>query len=493
MLSVSPISRTEIYKNLFIKLVQVITILLIGWFKFPAQANAAGIGDPAPSCTASDIQYSITNVLPSGFCFYSGANITVDFDINLWGSQTGHNTAIGYTAAGDTTLRDIECLDSSIDLDSTGCDDYDGSGTASNPVVTKATVNLSCGLPTSNSLIPLDFYLNYETSSGGTNAEITAPTCLVQNGTSIPVRAASLRITASVINDDGGSANPGNWTIMANIAGGPVEFTGNGYFTGDGHIIAGDYVLITTGPSGYTLDAVNCTGATYNAATSAITTLPNNSGNCVMVFNDVNATTLPDPLLTLNKNIINDNGGTATVDDFDLSINSVEVVAGIATTVAADTTFLISELDLPSYTEGTWNCFDNAGITTGLPTNGLATGTKLSLAAGSDVRCSIENDDIEQSNDVDLAINKSVSDSSPSIGDVVVFTLVVSNVGPNDAVDVSVIDVLPNGLIYVVGSITGGSQTSDTSPNGTGLQWTINQLTVGANTSLQYEASVLSP
>ena len=465
------------------------------YLAFPKSSFPAGIGDPVPSCSATDLQYSVTNVLPSGFCFYSGANITVSFDVNIWGPQAGYNTAIGYTAAGDPIIRDISCLNSNTDIDSVGCDDYDGSGTASNPVVAKATVNVSCGLPAPNQLAPVDMYLNYDLNSGGTDTEVAAPTCQLQTGISVPFRAARLRITAAVINDDGGTANPGNWTITANIGGGPVEYTGNGYYTGDGNVFAGDYELIGSGPAGYTLDEVRCTGATYDSATSAITVLPNNSADCVMIYNDVGETTLPEPLLTLNKSVVNDDGGVAVAEDFELSINGTIVAPGVATTVASGTNIIISEIDLPDYTEGVWSCFDNAGITTSLPGNGLATGTTLNLAAGSDVVCRIENNDnaVDSAVEVDLTITKSATDLSPSIGDIIRFDLHISNNGLNDATDVEAVDILLPGFSYVAGSIAGGNIRSDSDPAGIGLQWVISTLPAGSAVTLSYQATVVVP
>jgi len=100
------------------------------------------------------------------------------------------------------------------------------------------------------------------------------------------------------------------------------------------------------------------------------------------------------PQLTLAKTIINDNGGDLTAVDFDLSVNSTVVTAGVAQTVAANTTHVIEELDLPGYVAGTWSCVDANGLTAGLPTAGAATGTNVVLSPGADVTCEISNDDI---------------------------------------------------------------------------------------------------
>ena len=48
----------------------------------------------------------------------------------------------------------------------------------------------------------------------------------------------------------------------------------------------------------------------------------------------------------------------------------------------------------------------------------------------------------------DIAVSKTVDDPTPTVGDNVTFTVGVSNLGPDDASDVSVADVLPAGLTY---------------------------------------------
>ena len=52
----------------------------------------------------------------------------------------------------------------------------------------------------------------------------------------------------------------------------------------------------------------------------------------------------------------------------------------------------------------------------------------------------------------DLAIEKLVDDSNPNYGDIIVWTLIVTNNGPNDASDVVVFDTLPDGLDFVESS-----------------------------------------
>ena len=190
---------------------------------------------------------------------------------------------------------------------------------------------------------------------------------------------------------------------------------------------------------------------------------------------------------------MNNNGGDKNIEDFDISITdssgTLEVVSGAANTVKANETITISELDLPSYAEGTWFCENQNAITNSLPTAGTATGTEITLLPGSVVQCSITNDDLG----IDLSIAKSVSDSTPNIGDTITFTLQVNNAGPDTATNVVVSDLVPAGFTYESGSISGGTSNDESDPTGSGLSWTLNSVAVGTPVFLTFDAVVQAP
>ena len=82
----------------------------------------------------------------------------------------------------------------------------------------------------------------------------------------------------------------------------------------------------------------------------------------------------------------------------------------------------------------------------------------------------------------DLELAKTVNNSTPNVGGSVVFTVSVTNRGPDNATGVTVDDLLPAGLAYV--SHSGGAYVP-----GTGI-WTIGNLNVGSVTTLQITAAV---
>jgi uncharacterized repeat protein (TIGR01451 family) len=83
----------------------------------------------------------------------------------------------------------------------------------------------------------------------------------------------------------------------------------------------------------------------------------------------------------------------------------------------------------------------------------------------------------------DLAVTKSVDNASPSEGDIVTFTVTLTNLGPNAALGITVSDLLPTGLAYVSHSGNGAYDPA----LGT---WTLGSLIVGRSASLTITATV---
>ena len=76
----------------------------------------------------------------------------------------------------------------------------------------------------------------------------------------------------------------------------------------------------------------------------------------------------------------------------------------------------------------------------------------------------------------DLAIIKSVDNTYPNFGDVVEWSVVVTNNGPDDAIDITIIDILPNGLKFINYTSTAGGYYE-------GI-WYLDQLNNGCSESI---------
>lgn len=85
--------------------------------------------------------------------------------------------------------------------------------------------------------------------------------------------------------------------------------------------------------------------------------------------------------------------------------------------------------------------------------------------------------------EVDLEVVKTVSDPTPFVGDNIVFTIAVNNLGPDNATGVQVVDILPSGYTYVSDN-SGGSYDPATS------LWEIGDLLSSESEVLQITATV---
>ena len=84
----------------------------------------------------------------------------------------------------------------------------------------------------------------------------------------------------------------------------------------------------------------------------------------------------------------------------------------------------------------------------------------------------------------DLSLTKTVDNTTPAVGDTVVFTLTVLNSGPSPATGVEVTDTLPSGFDYVLNS---GGTYNDASRT---VSWSVGPLAVDASRDLTFAATV---
>jgi uncharacterized repeat protein (TIGR01451 family) len=87
----------------------------------------------------------------------------------------------------------------------------------------------------------------------------------------------------------------------------------------------------------------------------------------------------------------------------------------------------------------------------------------------------------------DLAVRKAVSNPRPNVGDVITYTVIVTNDGPDAATGVTINEPVPAGLDVVSATATAGSYDSITGV------WTVGTLAGGASAALTINARVVSP
>ena len=89
---------------------------------------------------------------------------------------------------------------------------------------------------------------------------------------------------------------------------------------------------------------------------------------------------------------------------------------------------------------------------------------------------------------VDLSITKSVNNSNPNVGDVVTFSIAISNLGDVSATGVALEDIVPPGYGSITSISNGGTLTGNT------ITWSSLSVALGANSlTLTYDAEVLAP
>ena len=183
--------------------------------------------------------------------------------------------------------------------------------------------------------------------------------------------APSLTLIKQVINDNGGSATAAQWTLSA----GNNDVTGSetGAVATDQ---AGTYALSESLVAGYTNTSITCSNATGEV--TEVTVGLGEDVTCTFV-NDDDA-----PSLTLIKQVINDNGGSATAAQWTLSAGNNDVTGSETGAVATDQagTYALSESLVAGYTNTSITCSNATGEV-----------TEVTVGLGEDVTCTFVNDD----------------------------------------------------------------------------------------------------
>ena len=88
---------------------------------------------------------------------------------------------------------------------------------------------------------------------------------------------------------------------------------------------------------------------------------------------------------------------------------------------------------------------------------------------------------------VDISLIKLVSDPMPNVGDVITYTIEVTNDGPSDATGITVEDNVPNGFSNIAAISNGGNAAGDV------ITWSGIALAAGESTTLTFEVTVEAP
>ena len=303
--------------------------------------------------------------------------------------------------------------------------------------------------------------------------------------------APTLQLNKHVINNNGGTANASAWTLTATGTGGfsgtGTPATGVDAHIGPNNVNAGIQYALTEsgGPSGYSTTGIwNCTGTGTFVSPNLITLAVGQTASCTITNDDI------APQLTLNKHVINNNGGTANASAWTLTVAGSGGFSGAGTpatgpdaangpnNVTAGIQYTLSESGGPAgySTTGVWSC-------TGAGT--FVSPNLITLAVGQTASCTITNDDIAPT----LQLNKHVINNNGGTANASAWTLTATGSGgfsgngaPATGVDASI---GPNnvtaGIQYALGESGGPSGYSTTavwSCTGTGSFTSPNLITL---------------
>ncbi len=226
--------------------------------------------------------------------------------------------------------------------------------------------------------------------------------CTFVNTKPIAPTPAKLTVTKVVVNDNGGTLNSSDFPLFVNassvISGAQNNFA------------AGTYSVSETGNANYigTISG-DCT------SNGSITMQAGGEYNCTITNDDIFVPPTK-AVITVIKNVINNNGGILTPSNFSLFVGGVQVTTNVANQFDAGV-YTISETPVTGYT-GTisGNCASNGSLT---------------VVAGQSYTCTITNDDIAPK----LTVTKVViNDSNTGAKLVTDFPLFVDTTGVSSGV-----------------------------------------------------------
>ncbi len=393
-----------------------------------------------------------TSVLPGSYTVTEAA--TAGFDLTgltctaSAGSSGSGNTGTGVAtislaAGGSVTCTYVNTQRAHLQLIKTVINDNGGTATASSwtTIASGPTPLSGAGGVASTAVIPGTYTLS-ETGSVAGYANGTTYSCVKNGGAPVVSNSITLapgdngvctitnddippglHLRKVVVNDNGGTATLTDFTLTANGTG-SNDLSGTSPVDSGAGLLADTWALSETSPAGYTASAWVCVGGTQSG--SSITVGIGGSATCTITNND-NA-----PSLTLDKVVINDNGGTALESAWTLTATgtggsptnlsgpgapgSTDVVSGA--TFKADT-YTLAESGGPSgYTASSWVCV-----------GGTQVGSTIAVALGESATCTITNND----NAPRLIVIKHVINDNGGTAVAADFTMNVTGSSPSPA------------------------------------------------------------
>ncbi len=351
------------------------------------------INDNGGTKVASDFSFSVND--GSGIAFEAdGQN---DLTVNAGTYDVGEDSVAGYSTTYDNCLDLVipnggtaTCTITNNDIapqlivikhvvnDNGGtavASDFTMAVTATNPSDNSfpgaeapgTTITLDAGAYNVTEGGPSGYSASFSADCTGTAVIGGTKTCTVTNDDIAP----QLTVIKHVVNDNGGNAVAGDFTMNV-TATNPSDDS----FPG----VESSGTTISLNAGSYSVDESTFTGYTKSLGANCSGTIAVGETKTCTITNDDIA-----PTITLIKVVINDNGGTAGVNDFGLTIGGVATNSGDVKTVSANTPIALNEAGLTGY--------QFVSITGDLKCPTVLGGT-ATLGEGEGLTCTITNNDI---------------------------------------------------------------------------------------------------
>ncbi|MCR2825102.1 SpaA isopeptide-forming pilin-related protein, partial [Microbacterium sp. zg.Y909] len=255
---------------------------------------------------------------------------------------------------------------------------------------------------------------------------VTSPTVTVPNGDNVTCTfvnddiAPTLTLVKTVVNDNGGTAAATDWTLSATTPGGPdlSGATGAPAVTAVTVPANSEYTLAETGPDGYDWSSLSCdNGADASVADPTLTLALAEEVTCTFANNDVPGT------LTLLKQVVNDDGGTAVPTDWNQALTA-QPAGGTAIAFDHDVSQQVTAGEYTLAESGGPEGYEWTALTCSTGSTTLESPT-VTVANGEEVVCSFTNDDVAPT----LTLVKTVTNANGGTAEPTEWTLAASTPG----------------------------------------------------------------
>ena len=293
---------------------------------------------------------------------------------------------------------------------------------------------------------------------------LTSPTVTVPNGDNVTCTfvnddiAPTLTLVKTVVNDNGGTAAATDWTLSATTPGGP-DLSGASGATAVTAVTVpanSEYTLAETGPDGYDWSSLACdNGADASVADPTVTLALDEDVTCTFVNDDVPGT------LTLLKQVVNDDGGTAVPADWNQALTA-QPAGGTAIAFDHDVSQQVTAGEYTLAESGGPEGYEWTALTCSTGSTTLESPT-VTVANGEAVTCSFTNDDVAPT----LTLVKTVTNANGGTAEPTEWTLAASTPGGP-----ALSGVTGTPAVTAVAVPAGAEYTLAESGGPTGYEWT---------------------